>query len=98
MHFCHTGWLLHPAGEDFLASCSAVMEFKCHQQANEERLVFFDGFQVCEMQKESFHKIHNISKNFKSETLVSEKIKSVFLFTDLKLPKSMHVSISRSYL
>lgn len=59
---------------------------------------FFDGFQICEMQKESFHKIHNISKNFKGETLVSEKIKSVFLFTDLKLPKSMHVSISRSYL
>lgn len=58
---------------------------------------FFDGFQIRERQKESFHRIHYVSKNFKNETLTSEKTKSVFLLTDLKLPKSMHASISRSY-
>lgn len=50
------------------------------------------------MQKDSFHRIHYISRNFKNESLAFEETKAMLLFMRLKVPKPMHVSRSRSCL
>lgn len=41
------------------------------------------------MQKDSFHIMLYVSRNFKNESLAFEETKAMFLFTCLKLPKSV---------